>query len=510
MEESEKKKEPEYIKQKKSLNYIIYDGAFWSIMDGMTASFIVPYALFMKGSNLLISLLSSMPDLVASFFQLLAIKVNETFKKRKWVIVLSVFLQASLWIPILLIPRFVAEQNQAVTLIFLYSFFVMLAHFNSPLWRGVVGELVPEDQRGEYFGKRNKVIAIGTFLSMLMAGWILQYFSVKSALTGFTIIFSVAFIARVISGLFLSRIYEKPMHNPNLHKYPSYKYTLGRFMNDLTTSDYGKFVLFICLFRISVYIASPFFAVYELKHLGFSYFQYTAIISAEVVASVLSLSLWGKLNDERGSKTVIILSGLLIPFIPFLYLFSANFYFLISISLFSGIVWAGFNLAVGNFMFDAASPQERVRYASYYQLFNGIAIFIGAITGGFLLNILPDTKGSILALFVISGLGRLVVAIFLFPSLREMRLVELPFGRSFFQYPLIIKPRQRFVQDPFEYYLAYPKKPKKPRPRLYLDQKLTSDTQDPDKVRKEKFYEKKFLDKMLGKDELFNKFFKKK
>jgi MFS family permease len=505
-----KKAEPEYAKVKKGLKYLILDGSFWSVMDGSTSSFIVPFALFLKSSNLMISLLASLPDLISSFFQLLAIKVNERFRSRKYIIVAGIFIQACLWIPIMLIPRYLPQESQAMALIICYSLFMMLAYFNSPLWRGLVGDLVPEEQRGAYFGKRNKIMAAVSFVSGILAGWILQTCAVKNPMTGFTILFSVAFIARIISGIFLAKVYEKPTFNPNVHQYPSYKYTLIRFTKDLVKSDYGKFVLFICLFRIAVSLSGPFFSVYELKHLGFSYFQYTILISAEIVASVLSFSLWGKLNDERGSKIVITISGLLIPFIPLAYLLGANYYYLLAVSLFSGAVWAGFNLAVGNFMFDAASPQERVRYSSYFQLFHGISVFIGALTGGFLLTHLPDTKESIMAIFVISGIGRLIVAFFLFPSLREMRLIELPFGKSFFNYPLIVKPRQRFVQDPFDYYMAYPSKPKKPRPRLYLDTNPPDRAVEREKSKIEQINNKKFVERMLGKDETFNKVFAKK
>jgi MFS family permease len=359
----------------------------------------------------------------------------------------------------------------------------MINYFLSPLWRSMMGDLVPESERGQYFGKRNKITAIVSFLSTMAAGFILQHFSQTNPYVGFVILFAT--------------IYEKLTFNPNFHSYNDYKYTLRRFIKDLNKSDYGKFVFFVCMFRIAVYIASPFFIVYELKYLGFTYTQYTMLIVAEIIASVLLMGAWGKLNDEKGSKNVLIITGLMIPFIPLLYLTTANFYWLIGFSIFSGAVWAGFNLAVGNFMFDASSPQERVRYTAYYNLFNGTSVFIGAMLGGFLLNALPATEESVLVIFAMSGVARLAVAIFMLPSLKEMRLIELPFGHSFFKYPLIIKPRQRFVQDPFDYYMAYPNRPKKARPRLYIDSSELGlkDEPDEEKLRRDDQNVKKFMER---------------
>ena len=134
-------------------------------------------------------------------------------------------------------------------------------------------------------------------------------------------------------------------------KKPSF--TLKSFLKNLKKTDYGRFVLFICFFRISVSLAAPFFVVYELKDLGFTYFQFTILSAAEILASFLLLGLWGRMNDNQGSKMVIMITGLLIPIVPLLYLVSANFYFLLLVSLMSGAAWGGFNLAVSNFLFDA-------------------------------------------------------------------------------------------------------------------------------------------------------------
>jgi MFS family permease len=493
------KNEPEYVKVKKSLKYSIIDGSFFQIMEGFTVSFMSAYAIYLNASTLVISFLASMPDLLASFFQLLAIKISDTFKSKKKIIVATAFLQALAWIPIMFIPMLVSSRYQGYLLVLLYSLIIMVNYFLSPLWRSLMGDLVPESERGQYFGRRNKITAAVHFIATLAAGFILQSLSTIHPYWGFMILFGVACLARIVSAVYLAMLYERPTFNPNFHSYPTYKYTLGRFIKDLNKSDYGKFVFFVCLFRISVYIASPFFALYELKHLGFSYGQYTILMASEIVASVLFMGIWGKLNDEKGSKNVLIISGLLIAFIPLLYLTTTSFTWLIVFSIFAGGAWAGFNLAVGNFMFDASSPQERVRYTSYYNLFNGISVFIGATIGGFLLNALPNTTASVMTLFTISGIARLAVALFMLPTLHEMRLIELPFGHSFFKYPLIIKPRHRFVQDPFDYYMAYPNRPKKPRPRLYIEPEVIGlkeeDEPDPEKMRLEEINKRKFMER---------------
>ena len=90
-----------------------------------------------------------------------------------------------------------------------------------------------------------------------------------------------------------------------------------------------------------------------LKDLGFSYLQFTAVTAAELIASFLTMGLWGRMIDDNGTKNVLYISGLLTPLIPFFWLFSNNFYYLLIVEAFSGVAWAGFNLSSSNFIFDA-------------------------------------------------------------------------------------------------------------------------------------------------------------
>ena len=65
---------------KKSLRYSIYDGAAFAVMDGMTASFLTPFAVALNASVSLIAALSYVPQLVGAFTQLFAAKVVELAK----------------------------------------------------------------------------------------------------------------------------------------------------------------------------------------------------------------------------------------------------------------------------------------------------------------------------------------------------------------------------------------------------------------------------------------------
>ena len=85
----------------------------------------------------------------------------------------------------------------------------------------------------------------------------------------------------------------------------------------------------------------------------------------------------------------------------------------------------------------------------FYKFFEGIAIFIGAALGGFLIDIIPNWifTSSIPFVFIISGVGRLLVSLLLLPSMKEARLIELGLGHSFFKRYITIKPSEGIIYE---------------------------------------------------------------
>ncbi len=425
---------------KKSLKYSIYDGAAFAVMDGMTASFLTPFAVALNASVSLIAALTYVPQLTGAFMQLFATKLVEIVKDRRKIIVTGSLLHAFLWIPLLLIPYI--SPNKKYLLILYVSLQTIITQLISPVWNSQMGDIVPKYERGRFFGLRNRVVGLTSFIAALIAGFTLDYFSPKNPFIGFAILFAIAFAARLVSGIFKGMVVN--LESDLAHEE---KFSLFDFVKRMDKTNYGHFVIYIVLFKLAVNIAAPFFAVYMLKDLAFTYLQFTIIIASELLASFATMGIWGRLIDEKGTKFVLYVTGMMTPIIPLLWLFSRNFYYLIIIEVFAGIAWAGFNLSSSNFIFDAVRPENRIRCIAYYKFFEGIAVFIGALSGGFLINSIPAWIfiSSIPIVFLISGILRLIVSLLLLPTLKEARLIELDIGHTFFKKYLTIRPSEGLV-----------------------------------------------------------------
>jgi hypothetical protein len=119
---------------------------------------------------------------------------------------------------------------------------------------------------------------------------------------------------------------------------------------------------------------------------------------------------------------------------PLLWLISSELWFVIVIQLYSGLFWAGFNLAAANFVFDAVTPQKRARCFAYQSIINGWLVFLGSALGGLAATQLPRSASELfvgwveyspfLLLFVLSAVARVLAMVILFPRFKEVRTVQ--------------------------------------------------------------------------------------
>ncbi len=409
--------------RKKSLAYSIKDGSAYSVMDSVGSGYISPFALALGANNAFIGILSSLPGLVTSVFQLKTPKLMEGHS-RKSIITTNALFQALMWLPLVLISLLYFRLGNPLLL--LLVFYIVLVSFNAPIgpaWASWMRDLVPADESGRFFGKRNLIVGFVGLVAMLAAGFVLDFFKAFNLVfVGFALLFAVAFIARLASRYFLSKKYE-----PSFKLQDRYYFTFAQFAKGMLFNNFGRFVLYTGLFQFAVQLASPFFTVYMLKELGFSYITFTFLITVQAFASLAAMPFWGRFSDKYGNLCTLRFAGFLIPLVPLIWLFSSNIYYLTFVQLFSGFFWAAFNLSASNFIYSAVSRERMGLCVAYSNIFNTIGVFIGATMGGFLstrISYLFPAITSLVGLFILSAVMRLIVSLGLLSSIQEVRKVK--------------------------------------------------------------------------------------
>ena len=414
---------------KRSLKHSIKDGAAYAVMTGAGESYFSAFAVFLKASTAQIGFLASMPALMASFVQLLSAWLGHKYGKRKALIIIGASLQAVIWLPLMFLPVLVPDYavELLIACIILYHAFGNLA---APQWSSLMGELVTEHKRGRYFARRTAISSIVSFIALVSAGFILHYFGdAQTSHTGFIIIFVLAVIGRLVSLYHLTKMYDPPGHVAAM-EIPFHTVTF----KSLKSSQFVRYSAFFALVQFSVYIASPFFAVYLLRDLNFSYLQFMACSASTVLFQFIALQRWGRFSDIFGNRIILNICGLLIPLLPFFWLLSGNFYYLLLVQAFGGFIWAGFSLSASNSLYDLIPQNKRATYMAIHNVLCSGGVFLGAMLGGWLGTVMADhysimgyeiTLTSVLYnIFILSFILRMATMLVFIPQLHEKRKVR--------------------------------------------------------------------------------------
>lgn len=414
----------------RTLRHSVRDGVAYSVMSGAGETYFSAFALYLKATTPQIGVLASLPTLLASFAQLLSAWLGRRTGSRKGIVLAGATIQGLSWLPLALLP--LAFPAYAVPILIAC---VILYHAGSnlsaPQWSSLMGDLVPSRRRGRYFAMRTRLASVTSVIALVIAGTVLHAFDKHgSTLAGYLAIFAVAALARVISIYHVSKMWEPPGQ-----KVAALEIPIGRgWWKRIRDSIFVRFSVFFALMQFAVAISSPFFTVYLLRDLKFSYLEFTVSTATAVLVQFFALRRWGRISDVFGNRLVLVVTGSLIPLLPALWLISQNFWYLLGAQVVSGLLWAGFSLGASNYLYDLVPPAKRATYVAVHSVWVSIGVFLGALLGGYLGSIMPHEinlwghgvtwLSPLYGVFFISTLARLAVAMVFLPQLREVRNVR--------------------------------------------------------------------------------------
>ncbi len=409
-----------------SLRFSLIDGIFAASMLGLITDYITPYGLALKATNSQIGILVAIPSLIAAFIQLKSADLVDRARSKKKIVNTFVLLQGLTFIPIITVP-YLFNQHAVLFLVLFVTLFSSFGAIAFPAWASLMSDYIPVQSRGRYFGWRSKIMGIITVLSGFLAGVIL-HITRDNQFLGFSIIFGLALVSRLLSLYFLTKMYE-PTFKVKEEAYFSFIDFIARFRE----SNFVKVTLFVASFSFSMSLASPFFSVFMLRDLKFSYLTYMVIVTTATIANILFIDRWGREADRVGNIKVLRATSVVAVILPSLWIINHSPLYLVSIQIIGGLVWSGFTLCAINFIYDAAAPEKRARCVAYFSFCNGLAICFGALLGGLLVNTLPTLFSyKILSLFLLSSILRLFVVLFFLGKIKEVRKTEAISSRDLF------------------------------------------------------------------------------
>lgn len=397
----------------------VTEGMLSSAMTGVGTYFITPFALLLGASPFMIGLLNSFSTLSGTIGDYLGAWALQFEGRRAALMSKFAELQAFFWLLMAVIP--LIPFNHVILLVIIYSLVSLAGALTAPAWTSLMNDVVKKKDRGVYFGARNKIGGFVELATSLITGIFLSWVT-GSILIGFGITFVLAFVFRFISGRLLSKHWDSDFKPKRESLSSVVKVPNDPYLRNLVYLNAGM------LFATG--IAGPFFAVFMLSNLHFSYFDFAIATAASTFATLISQPYWGTVIDKYGTRPVMFSTALLIPFIALLWIPANNFTFVVLVQLFSGVVWSGFNLATFNMMLKIAPRSSLHDYAAHINGLGALTTFGGGILGSLIVLLLGSTTLGILTglqiIFLISGLARFVVAAITVPRITKNMTVDGP------------------------------------------------------------------------------------
>lgn len=418
------KKEEIEKRKSSSAELSIYEGSASTIPTNIADTYVPQLALILKANTLQIGYLSAFSGLLSPLAQAYGTRLLEKDHRKTTMLYSSLF-----QVLLLIIIAGVAlsawkgyfPENMLLSILILSYTAIAIAYgISYPAWFSWLGDLIPEHQRGKYFGRRNKIVTLVGLL-IVVAGFVLDKMETGGLLLlGFSIFFALSAFFKLISCFLIKSQYE-PGYYLKERDFFSFFSFIQRF------DGVGKFAVYNSLFNLVMMIASPFFAVYMKEEMHLSYLMITIISLSSSVYYILFAPLIGKFSDKYGNVRLFYIGTTLLALNPLLWMVIKSPIALIFIpQLIVGLSNAAISISTTNFMYNMVSKEKRPVCISYNNILVGIGIFIGSLAGGLLIKIAPEIGilSPFMLAFLVSGILRLVVAQFFISHLKEEEKVE--------------------------------------------------------------------------------------
>lgn len=415
-----------------TLRYSQKEALASSAMTATSDNFFNAFAIFIQASMSQLGLLTGFPQLFGALMQFLSLGISRFFS-RKAIIVFGATLQATGLLTMSLLS--IWRPDNAVWLFILLA---MLHHgllnLVQPHWRAWMGNIVPPRRRGKFFASRSRITMLASLAVFVIGGGLLTISNkLELAWLGFSLLFLIAAVGRFSSAWLLWK-----MHDPQVQvtqRIPGN--TWLKLREAWQEPVFKQYSLLVATMQSMVAISAPFFAVYMLNDLQFTYIEFVLSGVASIATQFITLKFWGKFSDKFGNRLVMVLTCSMIPFVPLLWLFSGDFTYILIIQAISGLWWSGFTLSTANYLYDIRPHQaDFATYAAMQAGLSAALVFIGSIIGGVIASYaLPFAKSSgldnllshtIFVVFLASSIGRLCVVAYFIPRLQEPTIRQRP------------------------------------------------------------------------------------
>lgn len=249
-------------------------------------------------------------------------------------------------------------------------------------WWAWMADLIPENRRATFFGRRSAIIFAVNMLWIFLVTVFLDE-PVRPALS-YALVFAISGVFGVADILMYLAIPDPARLAPDGGART--RLSLQALLEPLRSRQFVRFCLAVGLSMLSINVLAPFIPPYitDPAAVGAPYTWLGIMTVISQLTWVGSVRTWGALMDRFGRKPVVALCSLFpVAWIAYLAVGPRSYVVLLPlISLFGGVLAPGFYEGINQLMLSLTPDEDRTAYVAWYLAIIGVIGAGGSLLGG--------------------------------------------------------------------------------------------------------------------------------
>jgi MFS family permease len=364
---------------------------FWSSIAASALSFVGAYAIRLGASNSAISLLSSVPALMAAFLLLPFGNFQQSLARpTRWVMtsLLLARLGTSLYV---IIPWIHAGALTAGTLVVVCAVLLTIpSNFFNLGFVPFLAQVLPEHQRADTFAARNMISGgVVSLLTYLLGLWLIHIIFPAN----YQVMFFVGLLASLMSCWFLLKVKvtdpvraapASALARPGWRTY--FREWLAFFKAAWKVRPFVQITINTFLYAMGMWAAGPLLLLYYVRTLHASDAWIGSLASVTNLAAIFGYLFWQRVIRRVGQGWTLRLTIVCMGIYPLLAGAIPSLTAILFVAALNGIFTAGVNLTHLNTFLTAIPEGERHNYTALHQTLMNVGAFICPTIGILLAN----------------------------------------------------------------------------------------------------------------------------
>ncbi|MBT6148028.1 MAG: MFS transporter [Gemmatimonadetes bacterium] len=374
----------------------------WVQIVGIGTPVLTGYALWLGATEVEIAYFISVV-FFTSLAQVASPYLLGRSNRRKTFVFVAGCFEIVLYSSIVLIPLVLAGDDRILAMGGLVALAMMCGQLVAPIFNEWLAVTTPQKILGKFTARRTNAHLLMGIVAAYLVGRFIDFFPEPDRYMSFTVVYAGAAALGIGGYLNLMRIpFRAHQHrSPNL-------------LIPFRDRRFRILLLFYVTLHFGLGLAMPFYSVYMLKTLQFSYARIALLNGLYMAAMAIGFALWGTLVDRYGGRAILQILVLPAALGPALWSISgADFYAPITAAMIlNGLVHAGIAVSTNTLLY-AILPDGNGK-ASYFAGWfcsSQIVLGMGAVAGGLLaaqfkgaaLQMLGFPVGNLQIVFLISS-----------------------------------------------------------------------------------------------------------